>query len=442
MSQNSRQRRDARRRALSGTRRPVPQPPQTHRASGRLDPPARDEIVALVEQAARYASASPRAAAARIELLNELALVADDPLLDPAAVAVGEVLSRVRLAWEHGWQPADLVHAARRRTSVAVGRWLARAVLVEADRSNAWHRAPQLWVDQLADLAGRRRHPTTSEGLLATGGAASVEHWTTTLVALDFMLNLPSSQQLMPPPSAWGEQPAAPRVTGRRGEHNPKMLTRIRALLAKAESTDHPAEAEAFTAKAQDLMTRHAIDEALLADQTGHGFDIDGLRVLIDHPYANEKASLLHVVARANRSRAIWHDFASYATIVGAPTDLTQVEMLFTSTLVQATRAMTQAGQSSHGSDRTSGFRRAFLTAYAVRIGERLVETTTQATQSYGSDLVPVFQRQAAAVDDEFARLFPSSTQASSRRSFDARGWHAGTKAANDAVLPAAEVER
>ena len=218
------------------------------------------------------------------------------------------------------------------------------------------------------------------------------------------------------------------------------MLTKIRALLAKAESTEFPAEAEAFTAKAQDLMTHHAIDEALLADQTGESIEVQGIRVLIHHPYGLEKASLLDVIARANRTRAIWSDFASCVTLVGVPTDVAQVDMLFTSTLVQATRAMTQAGRDSHGEDRSSSFRKAFLSAYAVRIGERLAHSTDQATQTYGSDLLPVLQHQAEAVDGEFDRLFPHVTTRGGRRSFDARGWNAGTRAADAAVLPAAEV--
>ena len=41
---------------------------------------------------------------------------------------------------------------------------------------------------------------------------------------------------------------------------DPKITERVRALLAKAESTTFPDEAEAFTAKAQELIAQHAID--------------------------------------------------------------------------------------------------------------------------------------------------------------------------------------
>lgn len=441
MSQNSRQRRDARRRAQGRVRRPV-QPPSQWTAVRGAPPPSVAELVQLIEIARRYAVASPKAAVPRVELLVELGASASDPHLDPAVMVMGQILSRLTQVWELGWQPHDLVHATKRRTSAKTATWLARAVLLEADRAGAVERAPQAWVDQLSALADRHSHPTRPETLLGTGGRASIDEWTVALVAMDFLHRLPPSQLLLPPPSRWDQPRHSPRAATPRTGEQAKTLTKIRALLAKAESTEFTAEAEAFTAKAQDLMTRHSIDETLLADEAGLDFEVAGLRVLIDHPYASEKASLLHVVARANRARAVWSDFASHATLLGAPIDVSQVEMLFTSTLVQATRAMTQAGETSHGADRRSGFRKAFLTAYAVRIGERLAGADDAAARSYGSALVPVFQRQAEAIEEELERLFPHITTGSSRSSYDVRGWNAGLRAADQAVLPAAEVER
>ena len=66
---------------------------------------------------------------------------------------------------------------------------------------------------------------------------------------------------LQPPPKEWDASGPRRRSSGGTvGE--PKMLARIRALLAKAEATTFVEEADAFTAKAQELMARHAIDAA------------------------------------------------------------------------------------------------------------------------------------------------------------------------------------
>lgn len=434
MGKNSRKRRDDRRRAHPRQSRHAHDPSTT---SGVAD------LIDLIGLATRYAVQAPRAAAPRIEVLNEIGAAARPTDPDPAAMVVDRVLMRIARAWEHGWQPQDLVHAARRRTSSSAARWMTRAVLVESDQSGASGRAPDDWVVQLRVLSLRHDASIRRGDLLHDGGRASVPTWIDALVCLHFLDELPASERLVPPPSEWGKKQLRPRPAGPTSDAHAKTLTRIRALLAKAESTEFAAEAEAFTAKAQDLMTRHAIDEVLLADEAGESFSIGGSRVLIDHPYALEKARLLDIVAKANRTRAVWHDFAAYMTLVGAPTDLAQVEMLFTSTLVQATRAMTQAGQEARPSagERSSTFRKSFLTAYAVRIGERLATATDQAAATYGSDLVPVFERQAAAIEEEFERLFPHVTTGSRQVHYDRHGWDAGTRAADDAVLPAGMVE-
>jgi hypothetical protein len=184
-------------------------------------------------------------------------------------------------------------------------------------------------------------------------------------------------------------------------------------------------------------MTRHAIDEALLA-AAGHGaVTVGARRVHLQNPYATTKTSLLNAVATANRCKVIYFDRLAIATIVGVPLDIDQVEMLFVSLLVQATRAMTEAGAGQAGSfDRSARFRRSFLAAYAVRIGERLTESTSAATRSYGNELVPLLKRQDDAVSAEFERLFPFTRQVSDRY-LDPRGWDAGRRAADRAVFAA-----
>ena len=85
------------------------------------------------------------------------------------------------------------------------------------------------------------------------------------------------------------------------------VLDKIRSLLAKAESTEFEPEAEAFTAKAQELMARYRIDRAVLAAGTaGDRKEPAARRVAVHDPYASAKATLLSQVADANGCRAVW----------------------------------------------------------------------------------------------------------------------------------------
>ncbi|MET3804312.1 hypothetical protein ABIB25_001307 [Nakamurella sp. UYEF19] len=370
-----------------------------------------------------------------------------------AELAVGRaVLMQVGKAYEHGWQPLDLVHVLRRLAGARAARVVAEAVERQAGDTGAALRAPEDWLSQVEEVAGHRL-----PGVIATAipwnvlqakslaGQSIWDAWHDVLIVLARLLEVAPMSRLGPPPSAWPSR----RVTrtGPRPEsgHDPRKLTTIRALLAKAEATEFAAEADAFTEKAQDLMTRYSIDEALLAD-AGDEFEIRSRRVHVDNPYAQTKAQLLATVGKVNRVKAIWDDRYGIATIVGLPVDLDLAEMLFTSLLVQATRAMTEAGAASTGGhrlDRAPSFRRAFLLSYANRIGERLSVAEEHAQQeesvSRGQDLLPVLVRKSAAVETEFARLFPSTTAARATR-VDSRGWQAGRAAADRAVLAKGEV--
>lgn len=136
------------------------------------------------------------------------------------------------------------------------------------------------------------------------------------------------------------------------------MLGRIRALLAKAEATGYPEEAEALTAKAQELMARHSVDEALL-DARAPAKDTPGAcRIGVEPPYEQAKAVLLDAVATANHCRAVWNEPFAFSTVVGFEGDLAAVELLYTSLLVQAQSAMAtaEAAQRAAGRKRTKTF--------------------------------------------------------------------------------------
>ncbi|MGQ0743199.1 MAG: DUF2786 domain-containing protein [Acidimicrobiales bacterium] len=215
-----------------------------------------------------------------------------------------------------------------------------------------------------------------------------------------------------------------------------KVLDRVRALLAKAESTTFEAEAQAFTAKAQELMTLYALDDALLEANAGGQARPGCRQVAVNHPYAGAKAVLLSEVATANRCKAVWSSAVQSASVIGFDADLAFVDILYTSLLVQATAAMTAAGSQSDpwGRPRTRSFRQAFLTAFASRIGQRLRESDAAATEAAaaeaGPGLLPVLVARCQAVERACEDAFPGLRRRTVTAS-NASGWTAGVQAAD-----------
>lgn len=222
-------------------------------------------------------------------------------------------------------------------------------------------------------------------------------------------------------------------------ERSARMLEKVRALLAKAESTTFEEEAEAYTAKAQELMARHAIDEALL-DRNAGPAGVEALRVPVDDPYARAKASLLSAVANENRCRTVWAGQHRRATVFGAAPDLRATEMLYTSLLVQAAAAMQRAGSRADagGRSRTRSFRHAFLLAFAGRIAERLRSANEAAVDAaagqVGDAFLPVLAARAEAAERARDEAFPKLVRARTSLS-NVEGYRAGRAAADSASL-------
>ena len=153
------------------------------------------------------------------------------------------------------------------------------------------------------------------------------------------------------------------------------IAERIAALLDKAESTSYPAEADAFMAKAQELMARHAIDEAMLDAARGSQDEIGQVDLVIVAPYASAKSVLLGAVAASNRCRVVSATRPNgrvLCTMVGFDTDIRHARSLYLSLTHQAVRFMLDAPLPLGDTPRR--FRHSFLLAYAHRIGERLQE--------------------------------------------------------------------
>ncbi|MER5951688.1 DUF2786 domain-containing protein [Streptomyces sp. NPDC001904] len=359
-----------------------------------------------------------RAFAAALYDTGDLDLGASLLAADPAADAELALRGRefVRRAWERGWQPADVLRMVVRDEGLGAEHVSLAAGLIRAE-TRRYDVLPPRWAAQLAELPD-----PDADGRRDRFSAATVA-----LELYRLLLRLPAIEPVGPVPGAAVTVPVA-------GE--PRTLARIRALLAKAEATGYPPEAEALTAKAQELMARHSVDEALLASRT-HAKDTPGAcRIGVDAPYETAKAVLLDAVAGANRCRAVWNSAFGFSTVVGFEADLEVVELLYTSLLVQGDRAMTraEAEQRAGGRRRTKTFRQSFLAAYAQRIGDRLAAVAGGVAGGDG-ELLPVLVARDVAVAGRVDEMFPATVVTRVRGVSDGAGWNEGGAAADRARL-------
>lgn len=387
-------------------RRRAKQARRQHRPAAPVGPRPRQSPVGSFEAAReafrRLVVAWPAERTEEAWLLDELACGDVAPIVE--AVGQGCMADAVAEALLRGWRPSEVAHAARRprATSAASRDLLLRAL----DRPDG------LAAGWLGDDDRRRQLRVMIE-------------------AVAFVCDLPKLPD-------W---PAAPVPTATDPDQD-RMLEKVRALLAKAESTEFDEEAESLTAKAQELMARYAIDratvEATLASSVS--VPVGTVRISIDEPYVGPKSMLVHHIAKANRCRSVWSEHHGFATVVGAHTDLAVVELLFTSLLVQAVAAMRRAGSrvDADGRSRTRSFRHSFLLAFGARIGERLREATDAAVAAAidesGDAFLPVLASRSDATERAVKELFPRLSSSSLSYS-NVDGYVAGRVAADLAHL-------
>ena len=368
-------------------------------------------------------------------------LVASDPVLVDRE-SEGLLLSLLGALWDNGWQPAEAIrHAARADARAA--RLVATAVAADHSRRDDSTLHPR-WAAQIESLALPDVLGPT--GWLATFAVrdrldrlATVRAVIAALGTLGDVGPLPT---LIPPPGA--TQPATTGDAGA-GVDDP-VLVKVRALLAQAESTTFEAEAAAFTAKAQELMARHAIDTAVLWASSARDERPTTIRLPLDDPYADIKAVLLDSVARHSRCRAVRHVEYGLMSVVGFASDVAATELLFTSLLVQSQSALQAEGaKAAPGAHtRSRSFRSSFLLGFTRRIDQRLAAINVAVEHGAAADdgsLLPVLAARDRAVDDAVAAMFGQLRPDLVRGGSDVAGWVRGKLAADLAQLNFADLE-
>ena len=233
---------------------------------------------------------------------------------------------------------------------------------------------------------------------------------------------------------------------------DPRLVT-IRNLLAKAEATEFPDEAEAFFNKASELIARYSLDEAMVwASASSHGREEpEELRLEIHSPYLTQKSVLVGAVASAHGCRTVRlsrgrGERSEIVSIVGFPSELRWVDTIFTSLIVQLTSAMLSGSPAGLTPSASAAWRRSFIMGFAQEVSDRLEEdrraaaaqtdaAQREATSSPGASVSVVLASRADEVDADFRRRYPRvrTSWASSGRS--RAGEKAGRAAGRSASL-------
>lgn len=225
-------------------------------------------------------------------------------------------------------------------------------------------------------------------------------------------------------------------------------LDTIRKLLAKAEGAATPAEAEAYTAKAVELMARHGVDEALLGAAEPGRDEIGATRVPVEDPYSAGKARLLGWVAGALGCRCVlhgaWAGKVAAVTVFGHATDRHRVEVLHTSLLLQATTQLVRLRPPDPG-ESVAAYRRSWLHGFAVEVHRRLSDAERAAAVAHrpvhGPSVALVLADRHERVQRAYAEAFPVLGR--SRRSvLSGSGFGAGSHAGSRADLGRSSVDR
>lgn len=197
------------------------------------------------------------------------------------------------------------------------------------------------------------------------------------------------------------------------------LLDKVRAMLALAESEremGHEATADAHTATAMRWMAKYGIDKALAEAKANTRAKPGDKKFRIQAPYADCKRMLLAVVGGAFGCQAVvlsTRGADETLHMFGFDTDLEQVEMLYTSLLLQMASALERHHIPGFITGRAlMAERRSFMLGFASGVKPRLEDAYSQAvaeaddTGTKGKELV-LASREVdirAAVKDAYPR--------------------------------------
>lgn len=219
------------------------------------------------------------------------------------------------------------------------------------------------------------------------------------------------------------------------------LVAKVRKLLAMAEGTANPNEADAFSRKAAELIAAHRIHPDRLREAANDALGV--LQVPLGRgAYVRGRLSLLQAIGDAQGCRTVFevHDRGTVAMVAGFRSDLDTVELLYTSLHAQASSRMASERRPTPAA--TQQWRRSFLFGYADQIRRMLKSTADEAASRVhpASATLPALRARSKRVDEYSRQQFGRVVAARRPKAATATGWVAGQQAASRADIGRARV--
>lgn len=218
---------------------------------------------------------------------------------------------------------------------------------------------------------------------------------------------------------------------------DPGLLTKVRKLLAMAEGSANPNEADAFSRKAAELIAAHRIDPERLRAEAG-STDLSVLEVALGRgAYVRGRLALLQVIAEAHGCQVVFEvrERGTVAFVAGFRSDLDTTDLLYHSLHTQASGRM--AGERRSTGAATQRWRRSFLFGFAEEI-RAMLDTSASDAQRHlhpSSSAVPALRARDRRVAEFARQRFGRVSAARRPKAATVVGFEAGRRAAARADL-------
>lgn len=227
------------------------------------------------------------------------------------------------------------------------------------------------------------------------------------------------------------------------------IISKIQKLLAKAESTTHEAEADAFFAKAQELMMAHAIsEEALKAAGEKPKDELVEVSVFIKEglPATKSRQWFLRRVSEAMNCRTLIFGRTNTTHVFGYKSEAEFVQLLYMSVEMQSHAAVLRelkvakrehAERHPYVKFRPGVWRRTYIEAYLSRVGDRITERYRTVDETHGTGTSIVLRDRGKTAEEWMTSQYivTNAKQRSRRRDYNWDAYDRGTAAGANADI-------